>query len=101
MIYTPDEIFHLTWRGVAFDMAYFAAWAKSAVGPVMTRLELTVPGKEPLPLTDTGYCGCTQYLETIMKAGGPVSYILACLDAAAESDKWCQQEFERRQLSLF
>ena len=101
MNFTPDQTFQLLWRGVAFELAYTADWAKHELGTVISRLEITVPSREHLPLTDTGYCGHNQYPEVIARAGGPEAYILARLDDAVKSDQWGQREAERNQLSLF
>ena len=85
----------------AYVSFLFRCYSKSELCPVISRLEITVPSREPLPLTDTGYCGHNQYPHVIAEAGGPEAYILARLDGAAKSDQWRQREAERNQLSLF
>jgi len=69
---------------------------------VIDHLELRVDGKEPIPLTDTGYY--SQFIEPmdpLLTVEEIVETVRYHLEAAAKSQAWIEAEAARKQLSLF
>jgi orotate phosphoribosyltransferase len=54
-----------------------------------------------LPITETGYLSHFVAADAIDEAGGPVAYVVAWLDRAAQDKEWKSRIEAQRQLSLF
>lgn len=89
----------LVWRGIELVVVEYpdSFWRGS------TRLEVIVehPRHAALPITDTGTQVLVVDSEKLSLEGGPVIYLIACLDRAAQSKSWRERELRARQLTLF
>ncbi|WP_132537861.1 hypothetical protein [Rhizobium sp. PP-F2F-G48] len=63
-------------------------------------LSSEVPARCPLPLTKTGYLSHFTDPALIDEAGGPVAFVTAAIDEAAEKQAWKAYEQESRQMAL-
>lgn len=97
------EVHTLNWRGITIEVTYEAYWLRREgfYCPCHLTLKAIAPERCPLPVTGTGYLSHFTDPVYVEKAGGPLAYVTAELEAAAPSRKWRKQEAEQRQLSLF
>lgn len=96
----------LDWRGVTVSVSYEQDWlGMSKRSPEAATAHLEVRGVSPdwalLPITETGFRSHFFSAEAVEGAGGPLAYVRAWLDEAAESPAWQKQEQQSRQLNLF
>jgi len=104
-MYKPYEPHQIEWRGVLIEVRYCPSWSKSheeIYGERMAHLEvmsLDEP-RRPLPMTETGYRSHFIHAKTIEDQGGPVAFVRAWLDEAAQSQQWKDLEAASRQMSL-
>ena len=87
----------LVWEGRTIRLSYTPLrWG------CIDHLEIRVDGKEPIPLTDTGYY--SQFIEPmdpVLTLGEIVEIVRYHLEVAAKSQNWIEAEAARRQLTLF
>lgn len=69
-----------TWSGIALRIGYDSNFLESD----RAHLEIEVPDRQPISVTETGYRSHFTSTEEIAAAGGPVEYVLALLDVAAK-----------------
>ncbi|MGA0546824.1 hypothetical protein ACO2Q1_16255 [Brevundimonas sp. VNH65] len=93
------QTFTIDWQGVALSVTYNPA----AFGGATAHIEIHVlsPARAPLPITETGYRSHFLPPVYVEDAGGPVAYVLAWLDQAAQSREWRDHVERSRQGSLF
>ena len=93
---------NITWRGTAILITYEANWLNlhGMVG-TCAHLAINAEGRRRLPFTETGYRSCFLTPTEVDAVGGPVAYVLAWLDAAAESPQWKVSQMAGQQLTLF
>jgi hypothetical protein len=86
----------IVWEGIEIEVTYAA---KSILN--RAHLELRIPTKESIPVTETGYR--SEFLEPglVEEQGGPAAYTRAWLDYMAGSREWQDYVLKNRQLSLF
>ncbi|MDE3767575.1 hypothetical protein [Sinorhizobium meliloti] len=94
---------NIVWRGIAIEITYEAQWLGSDGPYSMAHLAITAlaPERAALPITETGYRSHFANAEDIEADGGPVAFVTAWLDHAAESKGWKDSQEKARQLSLF
>ena len=98
------EKFPVNWQGIALEIRFERNWLGSPPSefhPSHLEIQTTAPEREPLPITETGYRSHFVAAEDIDEAGGPVPYVTAWLDHAANSKEWKARAEAQRQLSLF
>ncbi len=94
------------WRDITIEVRYCPDWSPSYAeiyGYPLAHLEIESvnPLKAALPMTETGYrshfCGAP----LIDEEGGPLAFVRAWLEQAADTPEWKAQEAAARQFSLF
>ncbi|MHC5656336.1 hypothetical protein [Stappia sp. ICDLI1TA098] len=95
------ETYPATWRGIPLEIRYCATWCGQMDGIAFAHLEIESDTRQALPVTETGYKSHFPPVTHIAKYGGPVAFVMAWLDAAAQSAAWHERERQSRQLSLF
>jgi hypothetical protein len=99
------ETHRITWRGIVVEIGYEPSWLDLTEinGTIKAHLDITAvqPERAPLPMTETGYRSHFPMQDDVADAGGPVSYVLAWLDHAAEDPAWKARQAAARQLTLF
>ena len=88
------------WRGITVSVTYEPNWL-NIHSVIHLDIEAIAPARAVLPFTETGYRSHFTNEQTIAEAGGPVAFVRAWLDAAAESKEWKAVEAASRQLNLF
>jgi hypothetical protein len=86
----------IEWQGVTVLVSY-------SPSDIMAHahIELRVPDKRRLPVTETGYRSHFLPRGVVEAAGGPEAFVKAWLDEEAKTSKWKKQAEADRQLSLF
>lgn len=94
------ETHTIAWRGIRIEIRYEARWLG---GDVAAHLEVGVcaPEGAAIPITETGYRSHFANPGDIEDAGGPVAFVTAWLDEAAQSKGWKEKEEASRQYALF
>lgn len=97
------EVHTLVWRGITIEVTYEAEWLRREGFYCPCHLTVTsiAPNRCALPITATGYRSLFTDPVLVEEAGGPLAYVTAELDSAAQSEEWRKHEAEQRQLSLF
>ena len=95
------EVHALHWRGVNLEITFERHWLGIERHIADAHLTVTARGRQPLPITETGYRSHFLAADEIDSAGGPVAYIAIWLDTMARSQEWIAYEQASRQLSLF
>ena len=90
----------LDWRGMLIQISYNPDWSGMRMIAHL-EIETQEPVRAPLPMTETGYRSHFLGQCIVEDAGGPASYVLAWLEAAAKDRGWAIIEAESRQLALF
>jgi hypothetical protein len=96
----------LEWNGITLEVRYCPSWAdyyEAIYGHPLAHIEVEAitPARAPLPITETGYRSHFTSAEEIAEAGGPVAFIRAALDSAADDPAWKKREAAARQYQLF
>jgi hypothetical protein len=94
----PAETFD--WRGSTVSVTYEPNWL-GLTTTVHLDIEAIAPEGAVLPITETGYRSQFSDEATVAEGGGPVAFVRAWLDQAAQSKRWKVAEAEGRQLKLF
>lgn len=102
----PYATHTLKWRGILLEVRYCPDWLDSyreIYGHPMAHIEIETldPPRVPLPVTETGYRSHFTRPEAILEAGGPVAFVRAALDEAAEAPAWKEREAAAQQYDLF
>lgn len=97
-----DYIIHLAvWQGITLEVCYCPKWGAHFDGMGFAHLEIRSENCAVLPITETGYKSHFLPATEIDDQGGPVAYVEAWLDHAAQSAEWKEHVRQSRQLSLF
>lgn len=100
-----EEKHTFTWRGIGVEIGYEPTWLNLPDIDGSMRAHLTVravqPDRAPLPFTETGYRSHFTTPDAVASAGGPVAYVLAWLDAEADTPAWKAKAAAAAQLCLF
>lgn len=91
----PENV-QLYWRGIQINATY-----KSRDIMGFAHLELRVPDKRKIPVTDTGYRSHFHPPGQVEAAGGVEAFVTQWLDLEASTAKWKATEQKDRQLDLF
>ncbi len=99
------EIMRLEWHGITIEVRICPNWSSAfakASGKTLAHLEIKSiePERAPLPITETGYRSHFTSAEIINAAGGPVAFVRAALEDAAQDADWIRREAEARQMVL-
>lgn len=97
----PTEHYETTWRGIAIRIAFAPVSFGGSENYRVSHFDIETDAREPLPITETGYRSHFLPPDEVEDAGGPVAYVVAWLDHAAQSPDWKRREDEMRQGSLF
>jgi hypothetical protein len=94
--YTEQNV---TWRGINLKVRHCPRWLDRPGEFVTQHIEVVAEGREPLPITETGYRSCFLNGAGAIKEWGddPVKFVFDWLDKEAQSPNWKVQ----RQLDLF
>ena len=98
------ETHMLIWQGITIEITWEAYWLfppGADRAPAHLCIHSLIPERAPLPMTETGYRSHFTTRETVAEAGGPVAFIQAWLEAAAQSPAWRKHVAEAMQPSLF
>jgi hypothetical protein len=97
------QAFPIAWQGIAITVTCERNALALADAGVATsaHLAITAANRRPLPFTETGYRSVFVDPADIDAAGGPVAYVTAWLDLAAQSPQWRTRAMAAEQLSLF
>ncbi|ABS65797.1 hypothetical protein Xaut_0541 [Xanthobacter versatilis] len=97
------QTFRMQWRGIVVEIQYEADWLGTLRAPRVGHLSITAISPEcaALPITETGYRSHFIDPAAVEEAGGPVAYVTAWLDRAAQGAAWKAHEDAARQMSLF
>lgn len=97
--------FELNWRGLVIEIRYCPDWLvcyRETYGYALAHLEVeTIQAGVPLPITETGYRSHFDRPDNIEAQGGPIAFVRAWLDHAAEDHAWKKWDGSQRQYSLF
>lgn len=96
----PDEgelVEAFVWNGITVLARYRSNYLVMGYA----HLELHVPSRQHIPVTDTGYRSHFHQPGEVEKAGGPAAYAKAWLDQEAKKPEWRRKDQQRRQLDLF
>lgn len=85
------KTFTTTWRGIALHITF----TPDAYG-LADHIEIRTEGRQPIPVTETGYRSHFMQPGTVEASGGAVALVIEWLDAEAKRTNWCGA-----QLSLF
>lgn len=95
----------IDWQGIALSVSYAPSYLGlgGTSGYAVAHLQVWAvkPERAALPITETGYRSHFLHPSFVEEAGGPVTYVLAWLDAEAQTPAWRQRAVRARQLSLF
>lgn|SRR5690554_5842516 len=96
----------LTWNGITLRITYTPDASEAyrkIYGYALAHLEIrsVSPDRAPLPITATGYYSHFTRADNVEAYGGPLAYVQAWLDDAANSPEWQAQQAKAAQLSLF
>lgn len=99
------EIHTLHWRGVHIVIRYCPNWLdfyERLYGHPLAHIEIeaVAPARALLPITETGYRSHFTTPEEVADAGGPVPFVRAALDSAAEDPAWKEAEAAARQYTF-
>jgi len=97
------ETHTIIWRGFAIEVRYEQNWLGTE-GPFSTahlQVNTVEPENAPQPITETGYGSRFIDAEAIAESGGPVAFVRAWLDHAAETKSWKEPQEKARQMTLF
>jgi len=99
---TTREFF--LWQGLAIEVLFTPIYSESyhrIYGYALAHLQISVEGRAPLPISETGYRSRFERADNIDVTGGAATYARAWLDRAARSPAWIGAQERARQLSLF
>lgn len=95
----------IDWQGIAlsvsYEPSYFGLGGTSDYAVAHLQIWAVKPERAALPITETGYRSHFLHPSFVDEAGGPVPYVLAWLDAEAQTPAWRHRADQARQLSLF
>lgn len=93
----------IDWQGIALSVSYEESYygTDPEHDYAMAHLQILADGRQPLPITETGYKSHFLHPSFVTHAGGPVAYARAWLDAEAATEEWCRHTATKQQLSLF
>lgn len=96
------SVHQTSWQGIPLSVSYWPDWSE-AFSTVMGRplAHLTIEGTRPLPITETGFLSHFTGPDLVESEGGPVGFVQAWLDLAAELPEWRTAQDSAAQLSLF
>jgi len=94
------EVHALHWRGVDIEITFERHWLGIERHIADAHLTITAAGRQPLPITETGYRSHFLAADEIDNEGGPVAYVAAWLDTMARSQEWIAYWLASRQLLL-
>lgn len=102
----PHETHICEWRGTRIEIRYCPDYSRpfsEIHGHPLAHLTLRsiAPPKQPLPITGTGYLSHFTTPDLIAEAGGPVAFVRAALDKAADTAAWRNLEATANQYTLF
>jgi len=96
--------YHMDWRcyriAVLYTPDYFPALDDNQLPSAHIAVTVIDPPDAPLPISQTGYRSHWTHPAVVSAEGGPVAYVRAWLDHAAQSDAWKAIEAQGLQLSL-
>ncbi|MBB92998.1 MAG: hypothetical protein CML68_04450 [Rhodobacteraceae bacterium] len=97
------ETFAASWNGIQLEISWEPNWLglEDLYEIAAAHLQVRSSGSELLPITETGYRSHFTSRAAVEAARGPVEYVLAWLDAAADSPAWHRKTAAARQLTLF
>ncbi len=93
------QTFTHVWDGITLEISYEEDWLSGTSAHIQVRS--IDPEREPLPITETGYRSHFCAPGDVTDHGGPVAYVMAWIDAEAETETWKKAKAARAQLSLF
>lgn len=89
------ETFELVWRQRMITVSFQTNWLHSGQGHIELR------STDRLPVSATGYRSHFLPLAEDANQARITTYVMAWLDAAADTKEWRRYEKDRRQLKLF
>lgn len=100
------QIYAMEWDGIDIELTYCPNWSEAYnkhYGESLAHLECRAiyPHNAKLPITETGYRSNFLAVSTIEGEGGPVEFLKAWLDEAAQSHEWQSHLEAQRQPMLF
>lgn len=87
---------YIVWRGIGITVTFHPTRWNSPVD----HIEITSDGREPLPITETGYRSNFILAGSIPRDEVEAN-VLAWLDEEADTERWKRFDASRRQLTLF
>lgn len=92
------ETHAIAWRGITIEIGYDPEWLG-----ISAHLDITTvaPERAALPITETGYRSHFASQIEIAEAGGPIAFVIAWLDQAAQAQDWKDRQDSARQMTLF
>ena len=87
----------IDWQGITLSVTY-TPQGRLPVNHLAIKVVAPVGGT--LPITETGYRSYFFY-DDIAPLGGPIAYVRAWLDEAAQSPEWQERQQATQQLALF
>ena len=97
------ETFSAEWNGILINITWEENWLNPDSGYDLAHLDIETvqPARAKLPITETGYLSHFTSAEAVNAHGGPVGFVLAWLNDAAQTPEWRKSEAEARQFALF
>ncbi len=95
------------WQGITIEISYEPSWLSASDDDdapwrsAHLEIRSMSPARAELPITETGYRSHFVHSDYIQRAGGPVAYVVAWLNAVAAEPWWRERVASSRQLSLF
>ena len=98
------ETHTLQWNGIDITLEFDPDWSRAyreIYGSAMTLMQIRSEGRQPLPITETGYRSAFVRSTAMAEFDGPVAYLRAWLDAEASGEHWQLLCHAQRQGTLF
>ena len=98
------ETININWNTIEIEITYNDDSSKAhreIYGHAMAHLEIRSNGKQPLPMTETGYRSHFTLASTIKEQGGAETFVRTWLDHEAQSKAWQDYVERSKQLTLF
>ena len=98
------QSFRIDWQGIALSVEFEEHWLGiRREGPFAIahfQVRVLAPSDARIPITETGYRSHFVPRELVAEYGGPMAFVLAWLDEAAETTAWKESVEQVRQLRL-
>ena len=86
----------ITWRGIRMEITHVGTYSAG-----MDHIEIHTENKTPIPITETGYKSHFFPTGSYAEYDTAEAFVVAWLEAEADSKEWVAKELAAQQMSLF